>query len=115
MNMIDKVLALAAAGYNKDEISQLLAVQDPEPEHQPEPAPAPDPEPAPAPAPQPEPAPAPVPTPAPQAVPSMDALNDRLDKLIKRMEQDAITRSSQPPQETVDDILASIIRPKRKE
>ena len=97
MNMIDKVLALAAAGYNKDEISQLLAVQDPEPEHQPEPAPAP------------------VPTPAPQAVPSMDALNDRLDKLIKRMEQDAITRSSQPPQETVDDILASIIRPKRKE
>lgn len=107
MNMIDKVLALASAGYTKDEISRLLAVQ----ESQPEPDPAPDPEPSQAPAPQPEQAPAP----APQAIPGMDALNDRLDKLIKRMEQDAITRSNQPPQETVDDILASIIRPKRKE
>ena len=104
MNTIDKVLALAAAGYNKDEISQLLAVQ----EAAPEPAPAPDPQPAPQPAPQPEPDPAPQPA-------GMDALNARLDKLIQRMEQDSINRSNQPPKETTDDILASIIRPKRKE
>ena len=105
MNMIDKVLALAAAGYTKDEISQLLAVQ----EAAPEPAPAPDPEP------QPEPAPAPQPAPQPAAPAGMDALNARLDKLIQRMEQDSINRSNQPPKETTDDILASIIRPKRKE
>ena len=107
MNMIDKVLALAAAGYNKDEISRLLAVQDPEPEKQPEPAPASDPEP------QPEPAPQPAPQPAAPA--GMDALNARLDKLIQRMEQESINRSQQPPKETADDILASIIRPTRKE
>ena len=105
MNMIDKVLALASAGYTKDEISQLLAVQ----EQSPEPAPAPDPEP------QPEPAPAQQPTPQPAAPAGMDALNARLDKLIARMEQDSINRSKQPPKETTDDILASIIRPKRRE
>ena len=102
MNMIDKVLALASAGYTKDEISQLLAVQ--------EPAPVPDSEP------QPEPEPAPAQQAPQQAAPAgMDALNARLDKLIARMEQDSINRSNQPPKETTDDILASIIRPKRKE
>lgn len=109
MNMIDKILTLANAGYNRDEISQLLAVQDPEPE-QPEQAPAPEPKN------QPEPEPAPAqPAPQPAAPAGMDALNARLDKLIARMEQDSINRSNQPPKETTDDILASIIRPKRKE
>ena len=107
MNMIDKVLALASAGYTKDEISQLLAASDPQPEH----APAPDPEPQPEPAPQPDPQPAPQPA----APAGMDALNARLDKLIQRMEQESINRSQQPPKETADDILASIIRPQRKE
>ena len=113
MNMIDKVLALASAGYTKDEISQLLAVQ----EQSPEPAPAPDPEPQPEPAPAQQPAPQPAPQPAaqPAAPAGMDALNARLDKLIARMEQDSINRSKQPPKETTDDILASIIRPKRRE
>lgn len=105
MNMIDKILTLANAGYNRDEISQMLGAAEP----QPEPAPAPDPEP------QPEPAPAPQPAPQPAAPAGMDALNARLDKLIQRMEQDSINRSNQPPKETTDDILASIIRPKRKE
>ena len=104
MNMIDKILTLANAGYNRDEISQMLGASDP----QSEPAPAPDPEP------QPEPAPA-QPAPQPASPAGMDALNARLDKLIQRMEQDSINRSNQPPKETTDDILASIIRPKRKE
>lgn len=101
MNTIEKVLALANAGYTKDEISQLLAVQDPEPEKQPEQTPAPEPE--------------KQPDPAPQPVTGMDALNARLDRLIARMEQESINRSQQPQPETADDILASIIRPKRKE
>lgn len=113
MNTIEKVLALASAGYTKDEISRLLAVQDPEPEKQPEPAPAPAP--APEPEKQPEPAPAPQTAAQPAAPAGMDALNARLDKLIQRMEQESINRSKQPAQETADDILASIIRPTRKE
>lgn len=101
MNTIEKVLALANAGYTKDEISQLLSAGDPE--QQPEPTP------------EPEPAPQPAPQPEPQQVTGMDALNARLDKLIQRMEQESINRSQQPPKETTDDILASIIRPTRKE
>ncbi len=97
MNTIEKVLALANAGYTKDEISQLLSAGDPEPEPKPEPEPTPDPE------------------PAPQPATGMDTLNARLDKLIQRMEQESINRSQQPPKETTDDILASIIRPTRKE
>ncbi len=94
MNTIEKVLALANAGYTKDEISQLLSAGDPE---------------------QPEPNPEPEPKPETQQVTGMDALNARLDKLIQRMEQESINRSQQPPKETADDILASIIRPTRKE
>ena len=125
MNMIDKILTLANAGYNRDEISQMLGASDPQSEPAPAPDPEPQPEPAPAqPAPQPAPAqpaqPAPQPAPAqpapqPASPAGMDALNARLDKLIQRMEQDSINRSNQPPKETTDDILASIIRPKRKE
>lgn len=98
MNTIDKVLALANAGYTKDEISQLLSAGDPEQREA-----APEPEPKPEPKPEPE--------PKPQQVTGMDALNARLDKLIQRMEQESINRSQQPPKETTDDILASIIRP----
>ena len=106
MNMIDKVLTLASAGYTKDEISRILSVDEQKPEQKPEEKPEQKPEEKPEQKPEQKPEHKPF---------GMDALNARLDKLIARMEQDAINRSNQPPKETTDDILASIIRPKRKE
>ena len=99
---IQDVLALVRAGFNREEISAML-----------QPAPAPDPAPAPEPALAPEPAPAPDPAPAP--VPDMTALMQRMDELTRSIQSSNIIRDQQPPKETVDDILASIIRPPRRD
>ena len=88
---LDNVLALARAGYSRDEISALLAAQ-------------PAPEPAPAPAPAPDPAPA-----------QPDGIQQRLDQVLEELRAAAIRQTVQPHQETPDEILAQIIRPKRRE
>lgn len=104
---LDNVLALARAGYSKDEIAAMLTAA-------PEPAPAPDPAPAPAPAPVPAPAPAPAPAPDP-APAAQDGIQQRLDQVLEELRAAAIRQTVQPHQETPDEILAQIIRPKRRD
>lgn len=115
MNYEDIIL-LVKAGYTRD---QIAAMQTPAPEPAPAPAPtpAPAPEPTPAPTPVPEPAPAPTPAPTP-AVQGIDDLSKMLATEFAKL-NDAIVKANlqqaqQPPQESVDDILASIINPPQK-
>lgn len=108
----EDVIALARAGFTRDEITALLGAPAPEPE----PAPAPQPDPAPAPAPEPEPAPAPAPAPVPAPAPAQEPVRSpQLDELMQLLRSSNILRDEQPPKESVDDIVANIIRPPRKE
>lgn len=113
MNYEDIIL-LVKAGYTRDQIS---AMQAPAPTPTPAPAPAPTPAPA-------EPAPAPAPTltqaepPAPPKSQGIEDLSKMLAAEFAKL-NDAIVKANlqqaqQPPQESVDDILASIINPPQK-
>lgn len=112
MNYEDIIL-LVKAGYTRDQIAAMQA---------PAPTPAPTPTPAPEPAPEPTPAPAPEPTPAPAPTPAVQGINDLSQMLAAEFAKlnDAIVKANlqqaqQPPQESVDDILASIINPPQKQ
>ena len=116
MNYEDIIL-LVKAGYTRD---QIAAMQAPTPT----PAPAPAPKPAPAPAPKPAPAPAPEPTPAPAepAPPKPHGIEDlsqmlaaEFAKLNEAIVKANLQQAQQPPQESVDEILASIINPPQKQ
>ena len=99
------VLALAKAGFSRDEIASILGSA-------PDPAPAPAPDPAPVPAPAPDPAPAPAPA---ASQPDLLAqLLSRVDSLTGALQANAVMTSKQPQPETADQILASIIRPPQK-
>lgn len=105
MNYED-VVALAKAGFTADQIILMQHPQDPKPaEPVPaEPAPAKPAEPAPA-----EPAPA---KPVPAAAPDLGKLiTDGFAKLNETIVKTNLQQAQQPPQETVDDILATIINP----
>lgn len=95
----EQLIKLLDAGFTKDEIMALNGTPAPAP--QPEPEPEPDPEPAP----QPEPAPAP----APQN--DQAAILAKLEELNQTIIRSNINNSRQPETESVDDILATIIRP----
>ena len=99
---INDVLDLARAGYNREEIAALLgaAPQDPKP-HDPKPQ---DPKPQ-----------DPKPQDPQPAQPDMAALVARMEELTRTIQATNVLQSRQPAPETVDDILASIIRPPRKE
>lgn len=103
---IEDIVALTKAGFNKDEILALTG--DPKPEEKPA-----DPQPEEKPADlQPEEKPA---DPKPSEI---DSINKRLDYLISKMNLAAVQNSQQPGSEkaeTVDDILASVFKPKKKE
>ena len=113
MNYEDIIL-LVKAGYTRD---QIAAMQAPAPTPAPAPAPAPTPAPA-----EPAPAPAPTLTPAePPAPPKSQGIEDLSKMLSAEFAKlnDAIVKANlqqaqQPPQESVDDILASIINPPQK-
>lgn len=109
---INDVLDLARAGYNREEIAALLgaAPQDPKPQDTKPQDPAPKPQ---DPKPQ-DPAPKPQ-DPQPAPLPDMAALVARMEELTKTIQATNVLQSRQPAPETVDDILASIIRPPRKE
>ena len=115
MNYEDIIL-LVKAGYTRD---QIAAMQAPAPT----PAPAPEPAPAPTQEPAPAPAPTPAPTPAePQAQPKPQGIEDLSQMLAAEFSKlnDAIVKANlkqaqQPPLESVDDILASIINPPQKQ
>lgn len=100
MNYED-VVALAKAGFTADQIILMQHPQDPKPA---EPVPA---EPAPA-----EPAkPAPA-EPVPASTPDLGKLiTDGFAKLNETLIKTNLQQAQQPPQETVDDILATIINP----
>ena len=94
---IEDIVALTKAGFNKDEILALTG--DSKPEEKPE-----DPKPEEKPA-----------DPKPSEI---ESINNRLDYLISKMNLAAVQNSQQPgseKQETVDDILASVFKPKKKE
>lgn len=100
MNYEDIIL-LVKAGYTRDQIAAMQA-----------PAPAP----APTPAPEPTPAPA---DPEPNKPQGIEDLSQMLAAEFAKL-NDAIVKANlqqaqQPPQESVDDILASIINPPQKQ
>ena len=108
MNYED-VVALAKAGFTAEQIILMQHPQDPKPA---EPVPA-EPVPAkpaePAPAKPAEPAPA---EPVPAATPDLGKLiTDGFAKLNETLVKTNLQQAQQPPQETVDDILATIINP----
>ena len=100
MNYEDIIL-LVKAGYTRDQIAAMQA---------PAPAPAPTPAPAPAPAPaDPEP-------PKPQGIEDLSQmLAAEFAKLNDAIVKANLQQAQQPPQESVDDILASIINPPQKQ
>ena len=112
MNYEDIIL-LVKAGYTRD---QIAAMQAPAPTPAPAPAPAPAPMPAPAPAPEPTPAPADPEPPKPQGIEDLSQmLAAEFAKLNDAIVKANLQQAQQPPQESVDDILASIINPPQKQ
>ena len=113
---ITEVIQLLKAGYTKSEIQDLMREPAPaEPEGPAEPTdPAPEaPDPAPAPAAPAEPA---APSQTDQEITELRRLVDNLTKLVQ---QQNIRNSSMPapksPEQTAEDILASIINPMKEE
>ena len=108
---IEDIVALTKAGFNKDEILALTG--DPKPEEKPEEKLA-DPKPEEKPAdPKPE-----DPKREEKKPADIESINKRLDYLISKMNLAAVQNSQQPgseQKETVDDILASVFKPKKKE
>lgn len=99
MNYEDVIL-LVKAGYTRD---QIAAMQAPA-------APAEPPAPAPTPAPAEPPAP-----PKPQGIEDLSQmLSAEFAKLNDAIVKANLQQAQQPPQESVDDILASIINPPQK-
>ncbi len=110
MNYEDIIL-LVKAGYTRD---QIAAMQAPAPE--PSPAPTPTPTPAPAPEPTPTPEPAEPEPPKPQGIEDLSQmLAAEFAKLNDAIVKANLQQAQQPPQESVDDILASIINPPQKQ
>ena len=103
MNYEDIIL-LVKAGYTRDQIAAMQA-------------PAPTPAPAPAePAPEPTPAPAEPEPPKPQGIEDLSQmLAVEFAKLNDAIVKANLQQAQQPPQESVDDILASIINPPQKQ
>ena len=127
MNYEDIIL-LVKAGYTRDQIAAMQApapAPTPTPAPIPAPAPVPAPAPTPTPAPVPTPAPTPTPTPAPAPAPAptpttqgIESLSQMLAaefaKLNEAIVKANLQQAQQPPRESVDDILASIINPPQK-
>ena len=110
MNIAD-VVTLARAGFTAEQIARMYAPAAPVVQAQPAPVvqaqPAPVVQAQPAPVVQAQPAPVVQAQPAPDNNPVME----QLKLLTNTLQANAILNSNQPKQETVDDILASIINP----
>lgn len=106
---IEDVIALAGAGFSKQDIIKIAGTVS-----------APAPAPAPAPIQTPTPASAPVSVSAP--VPAQDVFNqrmgvldNRLDEITKLIQVGNLSNSQIPEPPTTEDMLASIINPPVKE
>lgn len=104
----EDVIALIKAGFTADEIRAMEAA----------PAPEPDPEPAavPEPAPAPEPEKPAEPDRFAEYMRSIEALRQEVENLRSTFSAAAVRQDNinQPAQETVSDVLASIINPRTK-
>ena len=107
MNYEDIIL-LVKAGYTRDQIAAMQAPTDP-PKDPPEPPKPKDPPEPPAPKDPPEP-------PKPQGIEDLSQmLSAEFAKLNDAIVKANLQQAQQPPQESVDDILASIINPPQKQ
>lgn len=107
----EQLMKLLDAGFTKQEIMALNGTPAPAPQPEPEPGPGPEPAPAPQPVPEPAPAPQSVPEPAPAPQNDQAAILAKLEELNQTIIRSNINNSRQPETESVDDILATIIRP----
>lgn len=110
---IEDLVSLTKMGFSRDDIMRLVGTDTPaEPSAPAEPAAPADPEPEQAPAADPEPA-APA---APVADDRIKQLETKLDYVINRFNYMSVQQSRQPETggETVEDILASVIRGNKK-
>lgn len=113
----DDILVLAKAGFSADQIAALASVTKTQPAAaatNPAPAPATAPEQTPAPAPAAAPPAAPAPTPAAQQPDQTAEILRKLGVLTDAIQSSAIVQSTQPQQQSADDILAEIVRPPKK-
>lgn len=108
---IEDIIALAGAGFSKQDIIRIAGTGS-------------TPAPAPAPILTPTPAPAPAPVPVPAQVPGntqdvfnqrMGVLDNRLDEITRLIQVGNLSNSQIPEPPTTDDMLASIINPPVKE
>lgn len=106
---IEDIIALAGAGFSKQDIIKIAGTGSIT---------------APAPAPIQTPAPAPAPVPVPAQVPGntqdvfnqrMGVLDNRLDEITRLIQVGNLSNSQIPEPPTTDDMLASIINPPVKE
>lgn len=104
----EDIILLVKAGYTRDQIAAMQAPPAPaEPPAPPAPAPAEPPAPAETHAP-----PAPAEPPKPQGLEDLSAmLAAEFAKLNDAIVKANLQQAQQPPRESVDDILASIINP----
>lgn len=100
---LDDLITLHNAGYTKEDIFKILGSENAAPAAPADPDPLPDPEPAPAAQPAPEPAP---------DDDRIKQLETKLDYVINRFNYMAVQQSSQPDvhEESIDDILSSVVR-----
>ena len=104
----DDILVLARAGFTAAQIAALSAIQ---PAQQPARQPAEQPARQPAEQPAEQPAQQPMQQPAAQPIAGVDAILAQLGVLTQAVQANGIVASTQPKQETTDDILAAIIAP----
>ena len=103
------ILALAKAGFNAKQIATILNEDLNGNLPLPSPSPVPQPEPKHEPEPEPE---------NKSGITSDNAIqlmNQKFDQMIQLMQAQNLANSQQPKQESVDDIIASIINPKGSE
>lgn len=117
---LDDVITLAHAGFTAEQIKGMFAAGDPapaDPAKKADPAPAKKADPAPAKKADPAPAKKADPAPADPAPAALDKIMARLDAIERGFKDTALKAAtiSKPAGETVDDILASIINPPKKE
>lgn len=96
---VENIIALAKAGYTAEQIEAMNG--EPKPDPQPEPQPEPKPEPQPEPKPDPQ-----------LAGGTAEKILEELAAMRKAFESSNIGNSTQPKQNDVNEVLASIIAPK---
>ena len=104
-----EVKALLEAGFNADEIRQMLNPQNPQDNPQPDPEPTPEPDPE----------PTPEPTPAPEPDNRFNQLNETMTKILKAIQGNNLQNNSVKTIDAdidtqVDKIMGSLIRPERE-